>query len=239
MFNRLSKTDAISVRKVFRLKGTSKFTKPELVFLLNCNLAAIIIQRSYRNYKLSSKICPFTLETPYTPYYKKDTVYYTLDNLIGYLNSNRNWCCPITRQQFSQTDIKNINSMAKLCGLPKIKKPKIIDPIVENTRNMMDSVVGDLIFLIEDPTLTHKQMNTVVHSRIIPSIVPAFAILRRSDKNAAENFIQQALGVFNKLLNTMNIHSELEKCHTATLVILSLNEYANTYGVRRRRVDPR
>ena len=226
MFNGITRGHAHIVRKIVKLKGSSTLKKSDLINLLNCNLCALIIQRNYRKFKLTSKICPFTLEEVSFPYYKKASQYYSLELLIGYLNASSNWSCPTTRAPFTKTDIKNINSIARNLKMSKVSaRPKEKSPLAENTRIVIDSIIGDLIVLIEDSRVSTREMNRNINGRILNTLMPAYLVLRATDRQAAEDFCAQSICSLTTLADSLGHQRSLEKCQMATVFIMSLNEY--------------
>jgi len=229
-FDELNKASLNKVRKVFKIKGVSNLKRGDLAQFLNDHFACLIIQRCYRIWKFSNRYCPFTLEKPTVPYFSKGGQYYNLEPLIGYLSCNSNRTCPITRSPFTKDNIKQINRIAKRHKLNKVTRPKVPNPIIENSGFLLDSILGEIVLHIEDDGITAVRFRSIIDRRIIPGIVPIFCALRRHCVTSADSFVYQCsqnMIVLNS--SFIGDDQKLDKTNMTIVLIEGLNQYADIY----------
>jgi len=123
-----------------------------------------------------------------------------------------------------------INLIAKRHKLNKVTRPKLPNPIIENSGILLDSIIGEIVLHIEDDSITTSRLRGIVDRRIIPGIVPIFSALRRHSVESADSFINQSRQNMVVLVNSF-IGDDLiiNKTNMSIVLINSLNEYADIY----------
>ena len=103
--------------KINNLKNYSKLNKQDLLILINSYKSVCYIQKFIRNKWIDSEVCPITLDSLEYPFIslknKNRFRYYSVDGLVGYYNSSKDFRDPFTKEVISAKKIQEINTIAK------------------------------------------------------------------------------------------------------------------------------
>jgi hypothetical protein len=101
------------------IKKYSKLKKQELFWLYNRHLAIISIQRTFRTYFYRESVDHITLEPVQFPCFIYKTksgkcYFYNYESIIKYIMKTGNTRDPMTREAYSDNDLKRLDNQAKL-----------------------------------------------------------------------------------------------------------------------------
>ncbi len=117
------------IAKLNKIHNYSKLNKIDLLNIINCTKAAIIIQTFFRKKNNAELICPLSFENLKYPFICIQNLnkfrYYSLEEFIIYLNkSNNDFRDPFTREQIPNHIILYIENMIKYYKLNKLLSKK-------------------------------------------------------------------------------------------------------------------
>ena len=103
--------------KINKIKNYSKLNKQSLINNINLFKAICFIQKFIRRKWINYEVCPITLDSLEYPFIslknKNKFRYYSIDGIIGYYNSSKDFRDPFTKETITPEKIKEINTIAK------------------------------------------------------------------------------------------------------------------------------
>lgn len=189
------------IAKLNKIHNYSKLNKIDLLNIINCTKAAIIIQTFFRKKNNAELICPLSFENLKYPFICIQNLnkfrYYSLEEFIIYLNkSNNDFRDPFTREQIPNHIILYIENMIKYYKLNKLlskkqwnKKKNIREEYLTLTHCINDII--NKIFSIEDLSID------LIYSEILPNFIYYFHFLLLRHK-------QNCYSLLNNYINCLN-----------------------------------
>lgn len=209
-----------TIKKIckYRKFQCGSLRKQDLINHFDRNLKATKIQRIYRS--RSDCVCPITMTIVKYPCFsfrpKGQTVfiYYNLSDLINYLINTGDFRDPKTRQEYSTTDIKVMNSLQKYYKIEYKEIPSKIKMYIPISTNIFKAYNNKKYYKIKKD----KENDILIMERCLDDIISSMRnILEVSDRR--RNY-QHTL---NNLLFTSF------KIYFKRLVQLSTNKYIENY----------
>jgi hypothetical protein len=203
--------------KMSDIKNYSKFKKKELFQKMNEYLAVKVIQRCYRRHFYKNAVDHITLEPVEFPCFiyrtkSKKCYFYSYESIIKYIMKTGDCRDPMTRENYSDDDLKRLDTEAKIHGkyyrsCYKIKKSLSYARRIRNQENeilsyqmRMDELKEHIFFIIEsemynwnlnEPLLIENITYNSVDSFIQTSVHELKMVLvnlRQYDTHAADSF---------------------------------------------------
>ena len=205
--------------KIYKLKNYSKINKAKLIYFINCYKSASYIQMVFRNKHMVSDVCPITLETLEYPFIslKNEKIfrYYSLEGLIGYYNSSRDFRDPITKKEITNKKIQEINTIAKFYKKKQINRRRTISVVRRTELLTILCCLNDIVNNI----MSTSEINTeYIENYAIPQIMTyVYYLLIRCR--------QQSRGVIQHFIDILERHNDLNKYHIINFLVgVMINE---------------
>ena len=205
--------------KLYKLKNYSKLNKTKLIYLINYFKSVCYIQRIFRTRHMIADVCPITLETLEYPFIslKNEKIfrYYSLEGLIGYYNSSRDFRDPITKKEITNKKIQEINTIAKFYKKKQINRRRTISVI---RRTELLTILCCLNDIVNNIMSTHEINTEYIENYAIPQIMTyVYYLLIRCR--------QQARGVIQHFIDILERHNDLNKYHIINFLVgVMINE---------------
>jgi len=208
--------------KMREIKNYSKFKKKELFEKFNEYLAVKLIQRCYRRHFYKNAVDHITLEPVTFPCFiyrtkSKKCFFYSYDSIIKYIMKTGDCRDPMTRENYSDEELKRLDTEAKSHNLKyrscyKIKKSLSYARRIRNQENeilsyqmRMDELKEHIFFIIESEmynwnlneplfieNITYNSIDSFIQTSI-HELKMVLVNLRHYDSHAAETFKRDLL----------------------------------------------
>jgi len=205
--------------KIYKLKNYSKMNKARLIYFINYYKSASYIQKVFRNKHMISDVCPITLETLEYPFIslKNEKIfrYYSVEGLIGYYNSSRDFRDPITKKEITSKKIQEINNIARFYKKKQINRRRTISIVRRTELLTILCCLNDIVNNI----MSTAEINTeYIENYAIPQIMTyVYYLLIRCR--------QQARGVIQHFIDILERHNDLNKYHIINFLVgVMINE---------------
>lgn len=205
--------------KVHKLKNYSKLNKAQLIYLINYFKSVCYIQRLFRNRYMIDDVCPITLEALEYPFIslKNEKIfrYYSVEGLIGYYNSSRDFRDPITKKEITNKKIQEINNIARFYKKKQINNRRTISVVRRTELLTILCCLNDIVNNI----MSTSEINTeYIENYAIPQIMTyVYYLLIRCR--------QQARGVIQHFIDILERHNDLNKYHIINFLVgVMINE---------------
>lgn len=207
--------------KIYQFKNYSRLNKEDLLYKINSYKAICYIQKNFRRKWIETEVCPITLESLEYPFIslknKNRFRYYSIDGIIGYYNSTKDYRDPFTKDVISSDKIKEINTIAKF-----YKKKRIN---ISNRPNMSTQRRTELLTIlcclndiINNIMSTSVITSEYIYNFALPQIMTYvyYLIIRCRD---------QSRGIVQHFIDILERHNDDNKYHIINyLVGILLNE---------------
>lgn len=194
------------------IKNYSRLKKLQLLLLLNQNLAAEMIQRSFRRYFYKSAVDHITLDPVGFPCFIYRTksgrhYFYSHDSIIKYIMKTGNTHDPMTREQYRDEDLQRLDLEAKRFypgvkyrSTYKIKKNLAYARRIKNLENeimvyhmRLDEIKEIILFIVESGMCTWNIGNEPL-------------VVENVEFSSVEVFIDSVLRELKNIVSNLRIH---------------------------------
>lgn len=210
-----------NVCKINRLKYYSKLNKPALINYINSFKAVSFIQKFMRRKWIDSDVCPITLDTLEYPFIslknKNKLRYYSLDGLIGYYNSSKDFRDPFTKEAITPQKIQEINTIAKFYKKKQINVSQRSNISLQRRTELL-TILCCLNDIINNIMSTAILTSDYIYNFAIPQVMTyVYYLLIRCR--------QQARGIVQHFIDILERHEDINKYHIINyLVGIMINE---------------
>ena len=199
-YNNFNKIYLKKIIKIYKIKNYSKLKKKELINLIYKYKSSILIQSYYRNKLDEDLICPITLDKCVYPFiciksYNKFR-YYSLKEFKIYLNNKTGFIDPLTRQNLSDSTIKQINNLIKYYKINKIIKNNSWKKKVD-LRNEYLLIVNNLNNIFNLLYNTTNLTISFIYNDILPQFIYYFHFILLRHKSQCFNLIRYYINCIN------------------------------------------
>lgn len=208
--------------KIYGIKNYSKLNKSALLELINLFKAVCYIQKFIRNKWINSEVCPITLESLEYPFVSlKNTNrfrYYSIDGIINYYNSSKDFRDPFTKEPISSTKIQEINKLAKFYKKKTISVAQRGRTIPLQRRTELLTILCCLNDIINNIMSTTIITQDYIYNFAIPQIMTYVYYLLIRCRQQYRNIVQHFIDILER-------HPDPNKYHIINyLVGIILNE---------------
>ena len=196
--------------KINKIKNYSGLNKKEIIILLNYYKYIYYIQRTIRRMLMTEDTCPITFENLSYPFVslKNDKIfrYYSLDGILNYYNSCKDYRDPFTKATISSSKLKEINKLAKYYKKKPITTRTTNKDISLHSRTELLTILCCLNDIVNNIMLTTSITNDIIYNYAIPQIMTYSYYL-------IINCRQRARGVLEHFIEIIETHDDLNKYH--------------------------
>lgn len=211
-----------TIARILRIKNFSKFRKVDLFHVISRWTAAIVIQKNFRN-TIVNNPCPLTLYPVTFPCYAfkpkgcSGLVHYNLEPLIQFLLVSGDFRDPKTRQHYSMTNLKELDTLSKTnkLGTKSVfqasKKTLYYRRIREREEEILvlerclDEVVGIMLTLIESDSEALETIQVRLNTFHFPTFHTYFRRLHSRDRQTSQYYAEHCLGHIRSTCSGCNI----------------------------------
>jgi len=208
--------------KIYYLKNYSKLTKPLLLELINSFKAVMYIQKYLRDKWINSEVCPITLDSLEYPFISLKNEnrfrYYSIDGIINYYNSSRDFRDPFTKETISSKKIQEINKIAKFYKKKQINISQRGRNMPLQRRTELLTILCCLNDIINNVMSTTVITQEYIYNFAIPQIMTYIYYLLIRCREQSRNIVQHFIDILER-------HSDPNKYHIINyLVGILINE---------------
>jgi hypothetical protein len=170
---------------------------------------------------IGSEVCPITLDSLEYPFIslknKNKLRYYSLEGLVGYYNSSKDFRDPFTKDVIGSEKIKEINSIAKFYKKKQINVTQRGNTSIQRRTELL-TILCCLNDIINNIMSTAIITSEYIYNFAIPQIMTyVYYLLIRCR--------QQARGIVQHFIDILERHNDINKYHIINyLVGIMLNE---------------
>ncbi len=202
----------------FRRIKYTKLKKQEIINLIIKYNATRKIQQFYRKIKINTNVCPISMSSIRYPYYpfrpKGQTifVYYNLTDIIDYLISTGEFRDPKTRQEYSNDDLKLIETLrldhkisdkSILVAKKKVKfykqKKELEDDVLVIER-CLDDIISSMRTILENSDRRKHAVHTL-NNLLFMSFRVYFRRLVTIDRDSARAVLMRSMDSINQTVD--------------------------------------
>ena len=221
-YSNLYKID--NLKKVCKLNGLrnySKLKKNELIYHINSYKAVCFIQKFIRNKWIDSEVCPITLDSLEYPFIslknKSRFRYYSLDGIIGYYNSTKDFRDPFTKETIPVEKINEINRIAKFYKKKQINISQRPNISLQRRTELL-TILCCLNDIINNIMSTQVITSEYIYNFAIPQIMTYVYYLLIRCRQQSRSIVQHFIDILER-------HNDINKYHIINyLVGIMLNE---------------
>lgn len=207
--------------KLNNIKNYSKLNKFDLINRINSFKAVCFIQKFMRKKWIDSDVCPITLDVLEYPFIslknKNKLRYYSLEGIVEYYNSSKDFRDPFTKENIELKKIKEINSIAKFYKKKQINISQRHNISLQRRTELLTILccLNDIINNIMSTTVITSEY---IYNFAIPQIMTyVYYLLIRCR--------QQARAIVQHFIDILERHEDINKYHIINyLVGIMLNE---------------
>lgn len=207
--------------KINHLKNYSKLNKPQLINHINSFKAVCFIQQFMRRKWIGTEVCPITLDSLEYPFIslknKNKLRYYSLDGLIGYYNSSKDFRDPFTKETIVPEKIKEINTLAKFYKKKQINVSQRNNISLQRRTELL-TILCCLNDIINNIMSTAVITSEYIYNFAIPQIMTYVYYLLIRCRQQARSIVQHFIDILER-------HNDINKYHIINyLVGIMINE---------------
>lgn len=207
--------------KINNLKNYSKLNKHDLLNLINTYKSVCYIQKFIRNKWIDSEVCPITLDSLEYPFIslknKNRFRYYSIDGLVGYYNSSKDFRDPFTKETITPEKIKEINNIAKFYKKKQINVSQRNNISLQRRTELL-TILCCLNDIINNIMSTSVITSEYIYNFAIPQIMTYVYYLLIRCRQQARSIVQHFIDILER-------HNDVNKYHIINyLVGILLNE---------------
>lgn len=207
--------------KINNLKNYSKLNKQNLIYHINSFKAVRFIQKFMRKKWIGSEVCPITLDTLEYPFISLKNQnkfrYYSLEGIVGYYNSSKDFRDPFTKEAIEPKKIKEINGIAKFYRKKQINITQRNSISIQRRTELLTILccLNDIINNIMSTTVITSEY---IYNYAIPQIMTYVYYLLIRCRQQARSIVQHFIDILER-------HEDINKYHIINyLVGIMLNE---------------
>lgn len=207
--------------KINHLKNYSKLNKENLIYHINCFKAVRFIQKFMRKKWIGSEVCPITLDSLEYPFISLKNQnkfrYYSLEGIVGYYNSSKDFRDPFTKEAIEPKKIKEINGIAKFYRKKQINISQRNSISIQRRTELLTILccLNDIINNIMSTTVITSEY---IYNYAIPQIMTYVYYLLIRCRQQARSIVQHFIDILER-------HEDINKYHIINyLVGIMLNE---------------
>lgn len=207
--------------KINHLKNYSKLNKQNLIYHINSFKAVRFIQKFMRKKWIGSEVCPITLdflEYPFISLKNQNKFrYYSLEGIVGYYNSSKDFRDPFTKEAIEPKKIKEINGIAKFYRKKQINISQRNSISIQRRTELLTILccLNDIINNIMSTTVITSEY---IYNYAIPQIMTYVYYLLIRCRQQARSIVQHFIDILER-------HEDINKYHIINyLVGIMLNE---------------
>lgn len=207
--------------KINNLKNYSKLNKQDLLILINSYKSVCYIQKFIRNKWIDSEVCPITLDSLEYPFIslknKNRFRYYSVDGLVGYYNSSKDFRDPFTKEVISAKKIQEINTIAKFYKKKQINISQRNNISLQRRTELL-TILCCLNDIINNIMSTSVLTSEYIYNFAIPQIMTYIYYLLIRCRQQSRSIIQHFIDILER-------HNDVNKYNIINyLVGILLNE---------------
>lgn len=182
--------------KINHLKNYSKLNKFQLLNYINSLKAVCYIQQFIRKKWIGNEVCPITLDTLEYPFIsiknRNKLRYYSIDGLVGYYNSSKDFRDPFTKETLTLKKIEEINNIAKFYKKKQINICKKTNISLQRRTELL-TILCCLNDIINNIMSTSVITTEYIYNYAIPQIMTYIYYLlircREQTRSVVQHFI--------------------------------------------------
>lgn len=194
LYNKFFKNDYLKkIIRIYKIKNCSKLKKNDLLKKINILKACYYIQNFYRKKIMGEDLCPITYDNLKYPFVSLKNGnkfrYYSLDGILNYYNTSKDFRDPFTKKNLDENKIKEINILAKYY------KKKQINNKSNNIQNRTEMLtilccLNDTINnIMRTEVLTYEYMNNFAIPQLLTYIYYLVIRYRTYTRSITEHYI--------------------------------------------------
>lgn len=209
------------VCKINKLKNYSKLNKSELLYHINSYKAVSYIQKHIRSKWIDSEVCPITLESLVYPFIslknKNKFRYYSIDGIIGYYNTSKDFRDPFTKETIKSEKIKEINNIAKFYKKKQINISQRGNVSIQRRTELL-TILCCLNDIVNNIMSTSVITSEYIYNFAIPQIMTYIYYLLIRCRQQTRSIVQHFIDILER-------HDDINKYHIINyLVGIMINE---------------
>jgi hypothetical protein len=202
--------------KINKIKNYSGLNKKEIITILNYYKSACYIQRTLRKTLMTEDLCPITFDSLSYPFVslKNDKVfrYYSLNGILNYYNSCKDYRDPFTKEEISSSKLKEINKLAKYYKKKQITSSTQNNNISLESRTELLTILCCLNDIVNNIMLTTNISSDFIYNYAIPQIMTYSYYLIIRCRQQAKNILEHFIGIIEN-------HVDLNKYHIINYIV--------------------